>query len=1112
MAYKGDWSREDQQRLKKLWVKSGKNRDRFRELVMADKKFKKKGLGACQQKAIRMHLFEQTLLSGRFVFSNLEKTQSEELKKTLADDNIGWEETKQKFPGFTEKQFQNFANRCGIKINKEKPGRKAAKVPEAGVAGVVKEEEELTSEQKLIKRREARDITPEGFIAGLAELKPVSDLAIYWRIIENQLKEKRIIRNTDLLPFAVQLQAPGAKELFGKKRTRTNKNLRERVLSYLRGVLGKFVEWSTLSRFTIGRPGLEAHEEYICNLPRFYTPEELKRFIPDSEKPRVLSGLVGAYESDNLVGLIPENEMDLILDLLPKDSKDPPKPLKKLADELRSAVGEDLLSEVLESYVSRGLVQETKQGFRVSALGAELGLDAQSTRTLDATALENEVFAKKEEGGGKPGSLKEVGGLIRRDMASKTVPVIDLTAETKGKDFKLLAIGEVMYGSQYTDQELLDWVLDAVTEPTFVTTSGLVQGTFEVRNKNKSRMLVEGLDRAGIQIDTAGLLLETMERLATSHVCVIQGDDDWRLAEDYATQMHLLEGKNPWKFGVDWRSFSAEMKRRLENRELRRKFRIQWEAIQSYMYRVGRQVYNKKEVEAKIGVSKSEYRLIIEIMVAKRNNFDYPKEYEQVVNVDALYGNIGKRIVSPDPLRIKVADDKEIRLVHNAGFSDITMYAEPIQHLDAIARHMGLSRHTELPWMIADFHQEAFCLEFLMGTWIMNLPGMQNTLAAATSTMTEYSTKILESKERRQSRVRKEPPSPAAVEIVYCQDGRVRIRVLNNTIRQILKEQKGEKEKIVRAVIGTDWQFGSITEWPELVAKFLDYGLYDQRASRLYINGDFTHGNIYPQYNAENRPTRLTTLHAQQNFSFNLLVPLILDAPALTDLAAWLGNHEWNNLGAKYAGDSPLTFLETGLRGVIMERKRVGTESPLERAMTVSRIRWRDTHNPQGDIVNWPFFADTICGFKVAIQHMWQPLGGSNPTNDAKNWLKRMAKASKGIDLLIGGHKHCVWMAQLADKLIVQAGSGAGQSGYELQRGLMSTVMFTLIEFSNHEGITVEFVPWEFLRDYKFQCPAYRGKDEQFVRSLPGTREYKQGKMSPIIELMIDDLTAYLEV
>jgi len=965
---------------------------------------------------------------------------------------------------------------------------------------VTGEEAKLTTEQQLIKEREAKEISVESFLLGLEALGTKSDLCAYWVVFKELLQERRVFRNANLLPFAGRLPI---KNVVGV-------NPRKNVT---KGVLDKFVEWGVLSEFTVG-PRESAHKVYIGNLGNFYTPEELKRLIPDTEKSRVLSSLVGAYSSDILVGLIPENERGLIVSLLPSGPKEPPKPFKELAEGLRSVVGEDFLSEVLEFYVGKGLVQETKHGFRITARGVELGLDAQSVKTLEATALENALFVEQEKRGELPASLDKVGDALREDIAKKTVPVTDLTQELEGNDLDILFLGEIMYGSQYTDQELLDWILNVSDNPTLVLTSGLVQGRFEVKNKAKTRMLAEegGMHKIESQFHAAGMLLDWLERVATSRVCVVLGEDDWRLAEDYGTLMLLLEGKNPWKWGVDWSSFSAEMERRLENRELRRKIRIQWETIQTYMYRIGRSLFNREEVKAKIGVAKNEYRLIIEIMVAKRNNFDYPKEYEEVVNVAALYGDIGKRIVTPDPLRLLVAPGKEIRLVHNAGFSDITQYQETIQHLDAIARHLGLSKQ-ELPWVLADFHQEALSMEYLQGMWVMNLPGLQNTLPAASYTMQEWYTRILEAKERRQSRVRKEPVSPSATKITFCRDGRIRVRIMNHAVKRVLEEQKGEPEKKSVGILGTDWQFGSITMWPEFTARFLDYGLYARGAEHLWINGDGTHGGgIYPQYNAENRPTRLTSMHSQQKFFFELVVPLILDAPNLKDLAAWLGNHEWGNLSAKYQGDSPLTFLETGLQGVLMERERLGVESTLKRAMNVSRIRWRDTHNPQGDIVNWPFYADMICGFKVAIQHMWQPFHGKNPTNDAKRWLKNMARAARSIDILLGGHLHCVWMAEVGDKIIVQAGAGAGESGYDLHFGLYSTVMYTLVEFSNREGITVEFVPWQFLQNYRFQSPAYRGKDEFFIRPGPGTKEYDQGKMAPYIENMIDGLTRYFGV
>ena len=759
-------------------------------------------------------------------------------------------------------------------------------------------------------------------------------------------------------------------ELLVGKMEKTRRVRNQQVSQFLRtdktatrGFLKKRVEEGTLVEFADPESGCQW---YVVNRPGFYEPEELLKLVPDKEIQRIVVHL-----------------------------SDIPITIPRIAALVYGSEerGNHFLTTLLEYYVTLGLAKFVRKedGYALTERGQELGLDAQSIRTLGATALENEVFVRQEEGGSLPASLREVRDALKKDVAAKTVPVIDLTEELKGKDLKVLAVGEVLYGSQYTDQQLLDWILDSVERPTLILTSGLVQGRFEVKNKAKTRMLAEegGLHRIETQFHSAGMLLDLFEKLVTSRVCIVQSDDDWRLADDYATLMHLAEGKNPWKFGVNWASFSAEMQRRLENKELRRKFRIQWEIIQSYMLKIGRSLLNKKEVKAMIGVSKSEYRLIIEIMVARRHNFDYPKEYEKVVNVDALYGNIGKRIVTPDTLRLRVADGREIRVVHNAGFSDITQYTETIQHLDAVVRHLGLSRQ-EVPWVLADFHQEQFYMEYLMGTWIMNLPGMQNTAAAAGLTMKEWNTRILESKERRQSRVRKEPVSASAPEITFCADGRIRFRMLNNAVRRIIEEQKDQPEIREVAVIGTDTQFGSITNWPELAAKFFDYGLYERKATRFYINGDFIHGNIYPQHTAESRDMRLTSLHAMKKFSFQLVAPIILDAPNLKEFAAWLGNHEWNNFDAKRSGDSPLTFLETGLMAVLMERKRAGTITPLETAMTVSRIRWEDTHNPQGDIINWPFYATNIAGFKVAIQHMWQPFAGKTPANEGKKWLKNM--------------------------------------------------------------------------------------------------------------------------
>lgn len=129
MAHYGNWPKKLERKLKEHWLKAKGDRDKFQELVLADEVLiKEKEWDACNRKARRMGFFKKAKMSKRYVFSQLDKEQLEELKKMLADNNIGFKEIIQKCSEFnltvTEQQLRNFARSCDIKINKEKPGRK----------------------------------------------------------------------------------------------------------------------------------------------------------------------------------------------------------------------------------------------------------------------------------------------------------------------------------------------------------------------------------------------------------------------------------------------------------------------------------------------------------------------------------------------------------------------------------------------------------------------------------------------------------------------------------------------------------------------------------------------------------------------------------------------------------------------------------------------------------------------------------------------------------------------------------------------------------------------------------------------------------------------------
>ncbi len=837
--------------------------------------------------------------------------------------------------------------------------------------------------------------------------------------------------------------------------------------------------------FFVNVPG--EHHLFFSDRDGFYEPEELYKLVPEDEQKRIMNFLhIGTVSLEGL-------------------SK----------DLYAGRSGENFLEVFLENYRQRGLIRKSGRFYSITEMGKEFGIDPYTIQTFDLVQLENEIAIKKSKNPKIPKSRKEIARALKKDREKRLVKPVTITLDKNADSFKTLFLAEILYGNQNTDENLLDWILSQ-SNPDFAFISGLVQGTFSGEKVDKGRTLAtEGdLNNIGVQFRTAGLLLEDIEKNARN-TFIVQGDDDWDAARGYAKLAQLAEGKF-WRFGSASKTLSQEQERRRVIIEFYRKFKIQWETMFLYQYRIGRSLMNLEEVYKKIRIKKSEYRLIIEILVAKRKNIPYPEIYNQVVNVDALFGNIGKRIVTPDPLMLNIVGEdffKQIQFVHNTNFSNVTQYIDPIFTVEAVMRHLG-ARGEKLPDVLLDAQQEFFFMTHFQEHWIGTLPGMQTALDAAAYKKETFSTHILSSKSHRQNTFRKSPATAGAPEIEFLKDGRVRFRLLNEEVKKVIQEQKGKPHKREVMAILTDTQHGSITMQPELELKYLDYALFERKADRLYENGDVLQALNYWSMPSENRPLRLVSLDSQLRFTEALQMPLITSAPNLKDFAAWHGNHEWNTKGVDMTGQNLLYPLEAYLRGFIKDRKHVnGRLLKLERAMTVSRIRRINSKNPHdGDIIVYPYFADVSCGFKFGITHVWQKRGKRTPVDAQRLWLRNMADSASDLHVTFGGDKHSTWMAQEFGKWLIQLPASATQSGWELADGYVSEVMYTLVEFDNRRGITVEFIPWQFLQAYKCKSPILRGKDELLLRPAPGLVTYDQGKFAPYIEDMIDNITRYLPV
>lgn len=912
--------------------------------------------------------------------------------------------------------------------------------------------------------------------------------------------------------------------------------------NYTRGILAKAVQLGFLVEVPDVDKNGQQFDWYFSNKFDFYKPKELQRLIPIAEKDRILKSVRTLHGG----GLVTAKELNFALYARHTEE-----------DEY------NFLETFLNFYVAKGLLKYSGSAYYLTQRGYEFGLDAQSILSLETSEIENKLTLKRETEASKLNSRDDIARVLAKDRKNKTIQPVDITnlMPINGKvRFRLMA--EVLYGNSNTDEKLIDWTFTHSAEhkirPDFSIVTGLIQGTFTGERLDKSRVLaVEGgLNTINGQFRSAGILLSDLENITKKRVFVVQSDDDWDSARSYARLLQLAEGKS-WSYGVNLYSLSSELERRLNYIDYREKWRMQWDFLQAYQFRVKRSVMNRQEVDEKIGVYKTEYRLIVEILLAVGHGFAYPPIYEKVVDIHALLDvarsfinqrlarknsflhdllkrlrkeenilekQVGRKntYVAPDSLILKNGKEELLQLIHNSNFSNITQYVDPAYTLEKVMRHLGV-RGVTYPRYVFDAHQEFMYITYIHGHWVGCLAGMQNAMLEAEHRKTEFSSRILSSKSHRQSTFRKSPTTPMALDIEEVGDGRVRFHFYSNAIREVLENERGNPHERVVMLIKTDSQNGSISMQPEMEMKGTDYALYgreggkkEELASVVVENGDVLQAFNYEAVVAENRPYRLVSLDSQQRFTIATQMPLLTQAPELTTFRAWMGNHEWNTFKVAQTGYNPLHFLEAYLQGFILG---AGKRTKLASAFTVNRIRLelaeaKGLHPRGGGTINHPYFAARFAGFKMGITHMWQRRGGGRtPVDQQRRWLMNMADAASDLNILFGGHFHTFFMAGEYDKILIQLASTASQSGFELMSGLYSTVMMTVAVFDNREGFTLELVPWQFLFDeYECRSPFLKGKDKDLERPRKGTLAYKQGKMSPFVESIIDDLTLYLNV
>ena len=943
---------------------------------------------------------------------------------------------------------------------------------------------ERVSEKDLIVKREKGEITPDEFISGLG-----GDLKRYWSVIQKVLKQKRVIRNKELLPFAKKLGVTGRKS--------------EEKLNFLRGILNKFVEWKVLSTFKQG-----THLQYLCNLPNFYQAEELLKLIPNEEMSRIIRPLA-----------------------------DGPKTPAILEQETGSTVGIHVVEAILGYYVDKGVIQPVKQpkgAFRLTEAAKLAGTDPDSLLGLDLFKADNLLDQEQDREAQKTDAkdIKTLRNLVNEDLASKTVA--SQLVHVKGDSARIVMVGEARLGNQFSDLDLLVFAEEEMKRirPDVVVASGFIQGDHRSYQVERLRALTKAasLHKIASQYKHADMLLKGYEEAAGS-VFYLQSDDDWNVAKS-RTLIAMKELLGLRRTGMS--ALFPEEISRLSGRDYVGYLEKQWEYVQSYMWRIGRSLLNKDQVNEIVpGLNKSEFLLILMVLLFKKFGHEIPENFKKVVDVEALFGDKAgsKRHVTPDPILLKLVfgenldNSKTVQFVHNTGYSDVTQNLDTLIIMEKNFRLLQ-ARGIKTPNFAFDFQQERFFGTNVGGSFLFNLPGCQDTLLAASRQLKTFNTQIVGEKSHKQNTFRKEPVSSGITDFQIFEDGRFKFRVLNNSVMKILENSKGAPEVKKRLALFQDIQTGSPQMRLEWAIKAHDLALYGPNpVHHISYNGDLIHGfSIYMQFVPESRIKKLVSIKSQQAMFEKCFLPFY-PAPTVEFIGRVLGNHEWDNLMAKKEGGDPLSFLESGLTNkynlfregyqrAMLDSGHKGEiiyPYPDAEIIPFSRGRTSNSGNAEdGGTAHWPIYTREIAGFRYAVQHKWQPFGGGGrtPVDSQIKWVTNMAKAAEGINIMLGGHYHSFWVSMLSDILLCQMPGLIDQSGLELGFGLTPLSLFCMVEFSNKEGITVEMYPMEYLADYQCRSPFYADKNELLVRPKPGSREYDYGFDSPLIKQWEDEVDA----
>lgn len=713
--------------------------------------------------------------------------------------------------------------------------------------------------------------------------------------------------------------------------------------------------------------------------------------------------------------------------------------------------------------------------------------------------------------GGVDGTKKSLDEIYEDDDGTHAQEVT-LNMRKEGSA-KVLYMAELLLGNQYADHKFLNEVVEKVRslpeemKPDTIVMSGIVQGSFLGRLKRRRPSLKQGLSSMEEQFYHARKVLDTIISLDIPLVYTM-GDDDLLIADDMTTEA-FKQIESLAKKRVKHSSADEIMKTQLTKAERMRShpkwpeyYRFSVEAAFPYCLRAGRTLRSAEEVAALTEgrYHEPEREILYDAYKRAANGQRLTEKHRSILDVDALKDTPELTIVDDFNHIIKTKKHEyKDSIRHNLALGTTAVSSNYFAKIKKIRGAEKADGTWDTSNLITMHHGEAAGYIFDGNEGLHSIGNMQDTSKFFNKKGHITSTSIDPARRERTTRGRMHAPN--ATQIERTDDGRHLVTLYNRALWE-KSESIPERTAIV---MHCDWQMGSLSARPDLQIKHLDMTrrLLGKMPVVLALGGDMMHGRNYADFPRESQRTGLMSMDAQEEV-VEQMIKMSLESmtPAevnnMLKVLVQIGNHEWNSGTLKWNGYSFASYLRNAYE-LPFHRNGYSLEE------IKKRVQFHDTIvTPSGEPITTYSAVDKIGEVGLEVRHFFGGgggLGSNPPAFLAHKQTAGVGELKKGIDIQLIGHYHHPSYMLDNNKISVGAGSLAGMTGFEYERGMKSVVSAVTLYIGGGLPPQIEFISEDAFHKHKIIDGPFSDKHIREEFGFRNDRSFDAGKHTPYLDV-----------